>query len=51
MGKTLELMSELQSDDMQIRHWKELSDETKHDINPEDPNFKFHDLYKLNLTK
>lgn len=51
MSKTLELMSELQSDDMQMRHWKELSDETKHDIVPEDPNFKFHDLFKLELTK
>jgi len=41
MGKTLELMGELQSDDMQARHWTELSDETKHDIKQEDPNFKF----------
>jgi dynein heavy chain len=49
MGKTLELMGELQSDDMQKRHWEELSNETKHDIKPEDPNFKFHDLFKLNL--
>ena len=49
MGKTLELMGELQSDDMQKRHWEELSNETKHDIKPEDPNFKFYDLFKLNL--
>lgn len=44
MSKTLELMSELQSDDMQKRHWEELSNETMHDIKPEDPNFKFNDL-------
>jgi len=50
MGKTLELMGELQSDDMQARHWTELSDETKHDIKQEDPNFKFYDLFKLNLV-
>lgn len=51
MSKTLELMGELQSDDMQKRHWEELSNETMHDIKPEDPNFKFNDLYKLNLIK
>jgi len=51
MSKTLELMGELQSDDMQKRHWEELSNETVSHITPEDPNFKFNDLYKLNLIK
>jgi len=51
MGKTLELMGELQSDDMQKRHWEELSNETAQYIKPDDPSFKFDDLYKLNLVK
>mmetsp|Transcript_71954 Transcript_71954/g.155400 ORF Transcript_71954/g.155400 Transcript_71954/m.155400 type:complete len:86 (+) Transcript_71954:2113-2370(+) len=51
MNKTLELMSDLHSDDMQERHWQELSNETNSNIKPDDPNFCFKDLYKLELHK
>jgi len=44
MNKTLELMSDLHSDDMQDRHWNDLSIETNSNIKPEDANFCFRDL-------
>jgi len=51
MIKSLELMNELHSDEMQERHWALLSNETNSHINPEDSNFCFKDLYKLDLDK
>jgi len=51
MNQTLQLMSELHSDDMQARHWKELSDETNSEIRPDDSQFSFKDLFKLELHK
>jgi len=51
MNQTLQLMSELHSDDMQARHWKELSDETNSEIRPDDAQFAFKDLFKLELHK
>jgi dynein heavy chain len=51
MSKTLELMSDLHSDEMQERHWQELSNETNSNIKHEDPSFCFRDLYKLDLPK
>lgn len=51
MNQTLQLMSELHSDDMQERHWKELAEETNSIINQEDPQFCFKDLFKLELHR
>jgi len=51
MNKTLELMQDLSQDYMQDRHWALLSNETNSHINPDDPNFCFYDLYKLDLEK
>lgn len=49
MNQTLLLMSELHSDDMQERHWQDLSNYTSSIINQDDANFCFRDLYKLDL--
>jgi dynein heavy chain len=44
MNKSLELMNDLHSDEMQERHWTLLSNETNSKVNPDDPNFCFKDL-------
>lgn len=51
MNQTLQLMSELHSDDMQTRHWEELSEETNSIIKQDDAQFCFRDLFKLELHR
>lgn len=51
MNQTIQLMSELHSDDMQKRHWEELADETNSVIKQDDPQFCFKDLFKLELHR
>lgn len=42
-------MSELHSDDMQERHWTDLSKEIGQTIKPDESGFCFKDMYKLKL--